>query len=118
MKITDLQDEELKRYIAYLQEYGRYLSEANSKDEIEEIQRKMQEICRAEFGVEDPAKIAYDLWCYAYYPDYDYFNPQRFDITLAGGNARMEELRKDIKKLKVTVIVLIVIVVYLLMKKK
>ncbi len=117
MKITDLQDEELKRYIAYLQEYGRYLSEANSQDEIEEIQRKMQELCFAEFGVEDPTKIAYDLWCYAYYPDYDYFNPQRFDITLAGGNARMEELRKDIKKLKVTVIVLLCVVVYLLTRR-
>lgn len=117
MKITDLQDEELKRYIAYLQEYGRYLSEARSKEEIEEIQRKMQEICRDEFGVEDPTKIAYDLWCYAYYPNYDYFNPQRFDITLAGGNARTEELRKDVKKLKVSVIVLLCVVVYLLARR-
>lgn len=116
MTVTDLSQEDLKRYKAYIKEYGKYLSEAKSEEEKKEIQRKVQEICFAEFGVNDQSKIAFDLWCQAY-------NPYMIDdkahiLPYPNGNANTATSQKDIKSLKIVVIVLACAVIYLLAKRK
>lgn len=117
MTVADLSQEDLKRYKAYIKEYGKYLSEAKSEEEKKEIQRKVQEICFAEFGVNDQSKIAFDLWFQAFSPDLGN-NYKAHILPYPSDNASTATSQKDIKSLKIVVIVLACAVIYLLAKRK
>ena len=105
-----LDTEQMGRYRAYLEEYKGYYANAQSDEERNEILRKVEELCQAEFGV--PANKAYVM---GWNIDYDLGKGER---ELMKRESLQNKPTQDIKSLKIVVMVLAAIVVYLLMKKK
>lgn len=107
-----LDTEQMGRYRAYLEEYKGYYANAQSDEERNEILRKVEELCQAEFGV--PADRLYIMG---------------FPSGAEGwieGERRMKRQRlerqqnkpaQDIKNLKIVVMVLAGIVIYLLARR-
>ena len=100
-----LDTEQMGRYRAYLEEYKGYYANAQSDEERQEILRKVEELCQAEFGV--PAD-----WLYI--QGIQTINP----LPVEEQQRLQNKPTQDIKSLKIVVMVLAAIVVYLLMKKK
>lgn len=110
-----LDTEQMGRYRAYLEEYKGYYANAQSDEERNEILRKVEELCQAEFGVSADKFYVMGI-------------PTGAEGWIEGEQKLMERDRErleslqnkptqDIKKLKVTVIVLLCVVVYLLARR-
>lgn len=104
-----LDTEQMGRYRAYLEEYKGYYTNAQSDKERNEILRKVEELCQAEFGVS--ADKAYVM---GWNIDYDLGKGEQ---ELMKRERLQNKPAQDIKSLKIVVMVLAGIVVYLLAKK-
>lgn len=110
MTYQDLTQEQKERYNAFHKEYKDYYDNAQSDEERNEIVRKLNELCQAEFGV--PANKAYVM---GWNIDYDLGKGER---ELMKRESLQNKPTQDIKSLKIVVMILAAIVIYLLMKKK
>lgn len=110
-----LDTEQMGRYRAYLEEYKGYYANAQSDEERNEILRKVEELCQAEFGV--PANKLYVMGI-----------PSGAEGWIEGerrmNNEERQRLEKqqnkptqDIKSLKIVVMILAAIVIYLLARR-
>lgn len=116
MTYQDLTQEQKERYNAYHKEYLKYYRDAQSNEERNEIVRKLEELCQAEFGV--PADKLYVMGI-----------PSGAEGWIEGEQRMNNEERQrlerqqnkptqDIKSLKIVVMILAAIVIYLLLRKK
>ena len=109
-----LDQEQENRYRAYLEEYKGYYANAQSDEERNEILRKVEELCQAEFGV--PANKTYVM---GWNIDYDLGKGEQ--KLMERDRERLESLQnkptQDITNLKIVVMVLAGIVIYLLARR-
>ena len=111
MTYQDLTQEQKERYNAYHKEYLKYYGDAQSDEERNEIVRKLEELCQAEFGIPSNS-----WWWYMdngglgeiYAEPLPYPNP---------GSSQQNKPTQDIKSLKIVVMILAALVIYLLAKK-
>lgn len=110
MTYQDLTQEQKERYNAFHKEYKGYYDNAQSDEERNEIVRKLNELCQAEFGINSNS-----WWWLAmkngegYISQLPYPNPD---------SSQQNKPTQDIKSLKIVVMILAALVIYLLMKKK
>lgn len=109
MTYQDLTQEQKERYNAYHNEYLKYYRDAQSDEERNEILRKVEELCQAEFGV--PANKLYVM---GWNIDYDLGKGER---ELMKRERQQNKPTQDIKSLKIVVMILAALVIYLLAKK-
>ncbi len=111
MTYQDLTQEQKERYNAYHEEYKGYYDNAQSNEERNEILRKLNELCQAEFGINSNSWwwFANNLdWGNTYAQPLPYPNPD---------SSQQNKPTQDIKSLKIVVMILAAIVIYLLAKK-
>lgn len=104
-----LDTEQMGRYRAYLEEYKGYYANAQSDEERNEILRKVEELCQAEFGV--PANKPYVM---GWNINYDLLKGEQ---KLIKRERQQNKPTQDIKNLKIVVMVLAGIVIYLLARR-
>ena len=104
-----LDTEQMGRYRAYLEEYKGYYANAQSDEERNEILRKVEELCQAEFGV--PANKLYVM---GWNIDYDLGKGEQ---ELMKRERQQNKPTQDIKSLKIVVMILAAIVIYLLARR-
>lgn len=106
MTYQDLSQEQKERYNAYHREYKGYYDNAQSNEERNEIVRKLEELCQAEFGVHS------NSWWWHMEDKID------GDYLLPYPNKEQENKpTQDIKSLKIVVMILAATVIYLLARK-
>ena len=104
-----LDTEQMGRYRAYLEEYKGYYTNAQSDEERNEILRKVEELCQAEFGV-----LADKAYVMGWNIDYDFGKEEQ---ELMKRESLQNKPTQDIKSLKIIVMILAALVIYLLAKK-
>ena len=110
MTYQDLTQEQKERYNAYHKEYKGYYDNAQSDEERNEILRKVEELCQAEFGIPSTT-----WWWFAegkLDEGGNYIGPLPYP-----DKEQQNKSTQDIKKLKNVVMVLIAIVIYLLARR-
>ena len=110
-----LDTEQMGRYRAYLEEYKGYYANAQSDEERNEILRKVEELCQAEFGV--PADKLYIMGIPSGAEDWIEGERRMNNEERQRLEKQQNKPTQDIKKLKVTVIVLLCVVIYLLTRR-
>lgn len=101
MTYQDLTQEQKERYNAYHKEYKGYYDNAQSNEERNEIVRKLEELCQAEFGVSS------NSWWWHMEDKIEGNYPPPYP----------NKPTQDIKSLKIVVMILAAIVIYLLTRK-
>lgn len=110
MTYQDLTQEQKERYNAYHKEYKGYYDNAQSNEERNEIVRKLEELCQAEFGVSSNS-----WWWFA---DSKLDEGGNYNYQLPYPDKEQQNKpTQDIKSLKIVVMILAAIVIYLLAKK-
>lgn len=109
MTYQDLTQEQKERYNAFHKEYKDYYDNAQSNEERNEIVRKLEELCQAEFGV--PADKLYVM---GWNVEYDLGKGEQ---ELMKRERLQNKPTQDIKSLKIVVMILAALVIYLLAKK-
>lgn len=110
MTYQDLTQEQKERYNAYHKEYLKYYRDAQSDEERNEIVRKLEELCQAEFGVPSNS-----WWWFVESKlnergNYNYLLPYP-------NKEQQNKPTQDIKSLKIVVMILAAIVIYLLARR-
>lgn len=114
-KMNILDTEQMGRYRAYLEEYKGYYANAQSDEERNEILRKVEELCQAEFGV--PANKLYVMGIPSGAEDWIEGEQRMNNEERQRLEKQQNKPAQDIKSLKIVVMVLAGIVIYLLTRR-